>query len=258
MQKERVLRLLILILSFGSLSTIASLIIIANLPPVVSVATIFIFLTSLIAGITKRYGKIACLWAALSYLLFVVFATHVAYATSIILSFSLLVFPFFWNMEVKRASLGKTLNSFGIKRDKLWWNVAFGLLATAFILYPLTGLEKVTIVYLGFDTPDVVADVIKSLPLYMAIFTFTFTPFAEEIFFRGFLLDRIGIVLSSLLFAMAHFTYGSVAEFAVAFTAGLAFAVMKRRSGSLVPAITAHALFNFVTVLIFYVVGANL
>jgi len=257
MQKERVLRLLILILSFGSLSTIASLIIRSNLPPVVSVATIFIFLTAIIVEIIKRYGKIAGLWAALSYLLFAIFSEYVAYAPSLMISFSLLVLPFFWNMEVKKASLGKTLNSFGIKIDKFWWNVAFGLLAAVFILI-LTELESITIVYLGFDTPGAVAKVIKSLPLYMVIFSFTFTPIAEEVFFRGFLLGRIGIVLSSLLFALAHFTYGSVAEFAVAFTAGLAFAVMKRRSGSLIPAITAHALFNFVTVLILYVVGASL
>jgi len=258
MQKERVPRLLILILSFGSLSTIASLIITSNLPQVVSVATIFILLASLISEVNRRYGKAAGLAAALSYLLFMVFSAYVAYAASVIISISLLVFPFFWNMEVRRAPLGKTLNSFGIRRDGFWRNVALGLLATVFILYPLTFIENLTIIHLGFDTPGAVAKVIKSLPLYMAVFSFTFTPLAEEIFFRGFLLGRIGIILSSLLFALAHFTYGSVAEFAVAFTAGLAFAAMKRRSGSLVPAIAAHALFNFVTILLFYIFGANL
>jgi len=257
MQKERVLRILILILSFGSLSTIASLIIISNLPPIISVATIFILLTSLIAGITKKYGNTVGLGAAVSYLLFIALAEYVESSTSVILQFSLLMLPFFWSMEVKKASLGKTLNSFGIKRDNLLWNVAFGLLATLFIIYPLVFLEKTVIINFGFDTPSGIAKVVRSLPLYLAIFSFVFTPFAEEIFFRGFLLDRIGILLSSLLFALAHYSYNSPAEFAVAFTAGLIFAIIRKRRNSLVPTIAAHALFNFITVAIVYAFGAN-
>jgi len=258
MQKERVLRILILILSFGSLSTIASLIITANLPLIVSVATIFILFTSLVAEITRRYGNTAGLGAAVSYLLFIALAEYVPYASSFIIQFSLLVFPFLWSMEFRKASLGKTLNSLGIKRDNFWWNVAFGLLVTLFILYPIIFIEKIAIIHFGFDTAGEVAKMVKSLPLYFAILTFIFTPFAEEIFFRGFLLDKIGILLSSLLFALAHYSYNSPAEFAVAFTAGFAFAIMRKRRGSLVPTIAAHALFNFITVAAVYAFGASL
>lgn len=76
-------------------------------------------------------------------------------------------------------------------------------------------------------------------------------PFCEELFFRGLLLRSFsarmgrgfGIVISSLIFAAAH---GSAVGFVPRFIMGALFASVTLRTGSLWPAIVAHAANNSV------------
>ena len=75
-------------------------------------------------------------------------------------------------------------------------------------------------------------------------------PIDEEILFRGFLVPRVGIVVSALLFAVPHLlTYASLSEFAAAFIFGLLAGYFFRRYKSLYPTILAHALVNLFTIL---------
>lgn len=80
------------------------------------------------------------------------------------------------------------------------------------------------------------------------------TPLGEELFFRG-LVQRgiarrgyplLGLGLASLLFGAAHgdWLYG-----AAALSLGLALGLLLRRSGSLLPALAAHSINNFIAVL---------
>lgn len=74
-------------------------------------------------------------------------------------------------------------------------------------------------------------------------------PFAEELFFRGFLLPAFasqwgfvpGAVASSLLFAASHVSLGLLLP---AFAAGLLLAWLYRRTSSLWPCVMAHGLQN--------------
>ena len=74
-------------------------------------------------------------------------------------------------------------------------------------------------------------------------------PFCEEVFFRGFVFTGLrhrmpvgwAIVLSALLFAIAHLDPGS---FAVLFVIGLALAFLRWRTNSLWPGIVLHAINN--------------
>ncbi|MCH7984354.1 MAG: CPBP family intramembrane metalloprotease [Chloroflexi bacterium] len=80
-------------------------------------------------------------------------------------------------------------------------------------------------------------------------------PVAEEIFFRGFvltgLLKRFGVgralLLSSLLFGLFHIDPGAIVP---TFALGLALGWVYLKTGSIWPAIFAHALHNTVAVLI--------
>jgi len=107
---------------------------------------------------------------------------------------------------------------------------------------------------------------ILSLPLLALVSAFTLAPFAEEALFRGYFFRRmqeaagkkkahspvsvaLAAVLSSLLFASLHFSYGSFSELAVAFFVGLALCAFVRKTGSLWPAVLAHASFNLLSVL---------
>lgn len=72
----------------------------------------------------------------------------------------------------------------------------------------------------------------------------------EEAFFRAFLQPRVGLVGSSVLFALAHFSYGLpflvVGVFALSLVLGYTFA----RREQLLPCIVAHGVFDAVQLLV--------
>jgi membrane protease YdiL (CAAX protease family) len=123
----------------------------------------------------------------------------------------------------------------------------------------------------------------NDMPRFQLFIIFTipamiFSPIGEETFFRGFLQDalsvrfgvQISIVLESLLFGIVHiFHHGLIRtslgiEFypvsailwiLLMFGTAYGFAMMRKYSGSLWPAMTAHAAFNIVmNLFIFYAI----
>lgn len=99
--------------------------------------------------------------------------------------------------------------------------------------------------YAGFGAAFVVVWIVCRL-----IGTSLFVPIIEELFFRGYLLDRLGpagsahwrviaaIVISSVFFAALHGRYVEAA------LAGVIFALVKLRSGNITDAIIAHMVAN--------------
>jgi len=72
----------------------------------------------------------------------------------------------------------------------------------------------------------------------------------EETFFRGFLQPRVGILLSTLLFVLAHFSYGQPLMLVGIGTLSLIYAFLVRWRQNIWPAIAAHALFDGVQLLV--------
>jgi len=72
----------------------------------------------------------------------------------------------------------------------------------------------------------------------------------EEAFFRGFLQPRVGLVTSSLFFAMSHFSYGLPFMIVGVFTISLVIGRTLARTGDLLPCIVAHGIFDGVQLLI--------
>lgn len=68
----------------------------------------------------------------------------------------------------------------------------------------------------------------------------------EEIFFRGFLQPRIGIVPANVLFGLVHLSYGVPLQVIVPLVLGFAFSWMTLKTRSLVPAIVAHFTFDLI------------
>lgn len=86
------------------------------------------------------------------------------------------------------------------------------------------------------------------LPYRLTIIAVAMT--VEEAFFRGFLQPRFGLLVSSILFALSHFSYGLpfmiVGVFTISLIIGRAFA----RSRDLLPCIIAHGIFDGVQLLV--------
>ena len=72
----------------------------------------------------------------------------------------------------------------------------------------------------------------------------------EEAFFRGFLQPRFGLLVSSVLFAFAHFSYGLPTLAVGVFTISLIIGYTFERLRSLVPCIVVHGVFDAIQLLV--------
>jgi len=90
---------------------------------------------------------------------------------------------------------------------------------------------------------ETVKTIIEVSPFLM-VYYLVVRVFAEEVFFRGFLVKKIGIFGSSVIFGLAHFAYGSVIEVIGAFAAGLFLAYYFKKNDNLIPVILGHMAFN--------------
>jgi len=128
-----------------------------------------------------------------------------------------------------------------------------------------------------FDTTGIPA---RQLLVVFTIPALIFSPIGEEIFFRGFLQealaskfsDRNAMIIDSLFFALIHLFHHGIIKDSVGtihfyplsgfmwvllmFVTAMAFALLKKKSGSIYPAILSHAIFNLVmNIAIFYGMG---
>lgn len=100
----------------------------------------------------------------------------------------------------------------------------------------------------GIQLPTNVQMLLEGMPIYFLLFSIFIAPINEEIFFRGFLVPRLGIVMSSLVFASFHIGYGSITEFVAAVIFGLLAGYVYKKNGSLYATIFAHIAVNALTI----------
>ncbi len=91
-----------------------------------------------------------------------------------------------------------------------------------------------------------VGSVFTGAPIWFFVFASVIEPINEEIFFRGFLVPRLGILPSAVIFGLAHYTYNSTygIEVIAAFVFGTIAGYVYKRTGSLYPGMVAHIMIN--------------
>jgi membrane protease YdiL (CAAX protease family) len=151
---------------------------------------------------------------------------------------------------------------FGWGRGR-WWDLPVGAAIGLVCQYAL-----IPLLYLPFEHIDRHLNHQLSQPVHqdtaaahttlaalaLLLFLAVGAPIVEELFFRGLLLRSllgrtpvpVAIVLSALLFALAHF---EAVQFAGLAVFGVVLAFLAWRTGRLAPGIGAHAAFNAVAVL---------
>lgn len=115
----------------------------------------------------------------------------------------------------------------------------------------------------GFNDQSKVADKVSGLPVSVLLLAIFAAPIAEELFFRAFLvkafdnfflklikIPHTGIVFSSILFGIAHFTYGSTVEIIGVLAIGLILASIFKISKSITPCILIHIIYNGVSIIV--------
>ena len=101
------------------------------------------------------------------------------------------------------------------------------------MIEPSTGVE------------DQVTTIVQENPILVFVIPIV-AGISEEIVFRGFLMPRIGLGLSSLAFGLAHMGYGSMVHIGISTAAGAAFGGMYRATGLLWVPMVAHIVYDLV------------
>ncbi len=104
--------------------------------------------------------------------------------------------------------------------------------------------------YFGFlDSGKVFDFILVQTPLTLFIAA-AVAPIGEELFFRGYLQKRVGVVFASVLFAALHWSYGSVVEVLAAFVVSILLGFELRKNNDLHACILAHAGYNMITIVL--------
>lgn len=125
-----------------------------------------------------------------------------------------------------------------------WMLVILLMLAVVGVVWALGGEEV-----LPTEPPELIPWV-AGLPLLIRLAIGVTAGVVEETFFRGFLQPRAGIVLSSALFVLAHLSYDQPFMLVGIAALSLLFAWLVRWRRSILAAITAHAVFDLIQLLI--------
>ena len=98
--------------------------------------------------------------------------------------------------------------------------------------------------------------VLSGAPIWFYIFVAIIEPINEEILFRGFMVPRLGIVISALIFGVLHSGYNSTfgIEIIAAFVFGIISGYVFKKTDSLYPSIIAHILVNTLAVIVLFAI----
>jgi len=96
------------------------------------------------------------------------------------------------------------------------------------------------------DPPDPPAMIgwMAALPIWKKALIVLSAMTVEEFFFRSFLQKRVGLVASTILFALAHFTYGNPLLLIGVTIISLVIGITFHRTKNVVPGIIAHGVFD--------------
>jgi len=170
-----------------------------------------------------------------------------------LIDFFFIFFPVFFILRNKRQ-IKKALGELGIKHSKpgflfkktsVLFLALFGIAFALGIILFLLNMSDTQAVFEAIDS-------IKKESIFLLFYFLLIRVTGEEIFFRGFLVKRIGIFPSSAIFALMHVFYGSVAEVIGAFVLGIVLAFAFKKNNNLMPNIFAHIFYNFFVIIMAY------
>lgn len=178
-------------------------------------------------------------------LLFAVLTYTLTYFTPILFSVMMLLVPIYVLLGSKR-SLREVMYALGFNGS-----VVRALLITFVSLFPVAAILMVlslVATYLNVNDSSKVDAKVSTLPFYIIVYAVTLGPVAEELFFRSFLPMYMHPVLANVMFALAHFSYGSYFEIIGAFLMGLFLYAQYKYSGDIKVSIFTHIIVNLASI----------
>jgi CAAX protease family protein len=182
-----------------------------------------------------------------------------------VVAFFVLV-PILWYKLVNNFSTPEILKQIRLSKKNIDQSIIWGTI-TALLSLGIVAVLSQLLIYLGFATEN--TSNIQDIELYFSIplifLLITFQPIAEEFFFRGFLLDKFtsirntnaAIIITSILFGIAHISHGNVIPAILISCIALVFGYAVVKTNNLMTGIIGHILFNVISFLL-YLFGKDL
>jgi membrane protease YdiL (CAAX protease family) len=136
------------------------------------------------------------------------------------------------------------VKNLGLGNKIEFWKTCARTAFVFFALFAMAWAQTTALSNWGIDDSVKVAEKVSEMPFHYVLLAVTLAPVAEEVFFRGFLQKKAGVLASSVFFAVFHSGYGSVSEIAFAFVSAIFLGKAFEKWNDLLPIIGAHLLFN--------------
>jgi membrane protease YdiL (CAAX protease family) len=174
----------------------------------------------------------------------------------------LIIVPFLWYMLVNNCNLSKILNNLKLKFENVDIAFLWGVVVAILIFIVFFVIELILIYILGVNVEDLgnIQDIERWFSPVSMFILISFQPIAEEVFFRGFLLNKIDTVAgkniaiysTALLFGLAHMSYGKIFPVLFPMIMGIFLAYIVYRTKNLYAAIFAHIFFNIASFALYF------
>ena len=133
----------------------------------------------------------------------------------------------------------------------------FGLFLVGFIVIAsvLGATQEVT--GIEFNDMQKVDDIVSgeiANNLGMFVLILIIGLFAEEFFFRAFLIRKVGPIISTAIFTIFHIGYGSIMELIGVFFLGLILAYWFTKHKSIIQNYIGHILYDFLAILLYIII----
>jgi membrane protease YdiL (CAAX protease family) len=169
--------------------------------------------------------------------------------------------PTLWYALVNRLSLRNMFAQLQIKKQGFSSAILWGIITMIIGFIAVVAVDLI-LLGAGFDLSQQsnIEDLGKLLSPPGMFIILTIQPVAEEIFFRGFLLQKIqswkgptiAIIATSILFGCAHLSYGKIYPMIMTALVGGVLAYMVIKTKNLMTGIVAHILFNIASFSLYY------
>ncbi len=179
---------------------------------------------------------------------------------------ALIVIPILWYVIVNRLNIRDVFKKVRLTSKNIDIAFLWGILSVVFI-FILLFIVEFMLIQLGVKQEDLgniqdLEGLFSPVSLFLLV---AIQPVAEEFFFRGFLLEKIegfagqniAIISTSILFGVAHLSYGKLYPAIIPIFIGIIFAYIVIKTKNLYAAIIGHVLFN-VTSFLLYIIAKSI
>jgi len=174
----------------------------------------------------------------------------------------MVVIPFLWYFLVNNCNIKEIFNRIKLRSENIDKAFLWGIVSAIIIFFTVFAIELVFIL-MGHDAQDLsnIPDIKKIFSWPVMFFLVAIQPLAEEIFFRGFIFEKVekftgsigAILISAFLFGIAHMSYGKIFPVIMPILMGIILGYIVYKTRNLYSSIIAHVAFNITSITLAYI-----